>query len=291
MANLKAIRTRIGSVKSTQKITRAMKMVAGARLNRAQLAITALRPYAIETADVFNRVVGSSAGKTNFTHPLLESRPEKTVLLLIITSDRGLCGSFNSSILKHAERAWKAREAAGQKVKIAVIGRKGRDFVARAGIKDFIFFPGVIDDLSTANLRYVARQLLTPFVTGEVDSISIIYNEFKSAMTQLVKIEQLLPAAAPTASSSSTVEEFVFEPDESRLLEALVPMYIETSLKRVLYESRASELGSRMTAMDSATKNASDLISNLTLQYNRARQAAITTELTEIIGGADALSG
>jgi F-type H+-transporting ATPase subunit gamma len=305
VANLKAIRKRIGSVKSTQKITRAMKMVAGARLNRAQLRISALRPYAISTAAVLAHVTapvaaGGEASDDERTesleHPLLARRPEKSVLLVVITSDRGLCGAFNTSILRQAERLWREHEGRGTKVEFAVIGRKGRDYLTRRQAPLRHLFDRVWEDVSVTQARRIARAVLLPFAQGEVDAIYLVYNEFKSAMSQRVTAEPLFPlpanteAAAPTAEGVSLEQEYLFEPNKPALLERLVPMYVEITLLRALLESMASELGARMTAMDAATKNASEMISKLTLQYNRARQAAITTELMEIIGGAEALN-
>ncbi|HEX9620114.1 MAG TPA: ATP synthase F1 subunit gamma [Polyangiaceae bacterium] len=303
MANLKAIRKRIGSVKNTQKITRAMKMVAGARLTRAQHRILALRPYAARTASVLREVTAVASHRARdggeVDHPLLTLRQEKSVLLLVISSDRGLCGAFNTNILRAAEREWRTRTKAGQNVQIAVIGRKGRDFFRRRNAPLFHVFEGVWDRLDFEQARGVARTVLSPFIAGSVDAILVVYNEFKSAMTQRVVAEALFPlaAVAPEEGVDSELKkddwerEFLFEPSKTALLERLVPMYVEVSLLRALLESMASELGARMTAMDAATKNASEMIDKLTLQYNRARQAAITTELMEIIGGAEALAG
>lgn len=303
MANLKQIRRRISSVKSTQKITRAMKMVAGARLTRAQQRIVALRPYAVQTAKVLAEVTAAGEAEAEESgieseHPLLARRPVKSVLLLVVTSDRGQCGAFNTNILRAAERERREREAQGQEVKLAVIGRKGRDFYQRRKIPLFHVFSGIWEKLGPDTAKVVARKVLAPFLRGEVDSIQVVYNEFKSAMTQKVSVEPLFPLApvkppAPAKGEEAAPlvnpDEFLFEPSKEALLERLVPMYVEISLLRALYESMASELGARMTAMDSATKNASEVIGQLTLQYNRARQAAITTELMEIIGGAEAL--
>ncbi len=302
MANLKQIRRRISSVKSTQKITRAMKMVAGARLTRAQQRIVALRPYAVQTAKVLAEVTAAGEAEAEESgneseHPLLARRPVQSMLLLVITSDRGQCGAFNTNILRAAERERREREAQGQKVLLAVIGRKGRDFYQRRKIPLFHVFSGIWEKLGPETARVVARKVLRPFLTGEVDSIQVVYNEFKSAMTQKVTVEPLFPLApakpvevkGEEAAPLVNKDEFLFEPNKEALLERLVPMYVEISLLRALYESMASELGARMTAMDSATKNASEVIERLTLVYNRARQAAITTELMEIIGGAEAL--
>ncbi len=307
MASLKAIRKRITSVKSTQKITRAMKMVAGARLNRAQQRITELRPYAVKTQEVLSEVVGhtqqlaasaaegdaqaSRAVDTDeLLHPLLANRPEKRVLLVVMTSDRGLCGAFNASINRAAEREYRARVEAGQDVRVVVIGRKGRDYLQRRNVP-VEFLPGVWDKLGQATAKRVGEHVLRPFLAGDVDAIYIVYNEFKSAMTQRVSSERLLPVPPAHASDSDGLNsgEFIFEPNRTALLEHLAPLYVDVSILRALYESQASELGARMTAMDSATKNASEMIDRLTLEYNKARQAAITKELMEIIGGSEAI--
>ena len=279
-----------------------MKMVAGARLTRAQQRIVALRPYALQTAKVLANVTAAGEAEAEESgqeseHPLLARRPQKSVLLLVITSDRGQCGAFNTNILRAAERERREREANGQKVLLAVIGRKGRDFYQRRKIPLYHVFSSIWEKLGAETARVVARKLLKPFLQGEVDSIQLVYNEFKSAMTQKVVVEPLFPLAPAKPVELKGEEpaplvnpdEFLFEPSKEALLERLVPMYVEISLLRALYESMASELGARMTAMDSATKNAAEVIDRLTLQYNRARQAAITTELMEIIGGAEAL--
>ena len=298
MPSLKAIRKRITSVKGTQKITRAMKMVAGARLARAQQRITALRPYAVKTGAMLGEVVKalSESSTAETPHPLLARRPEKHTVILVVTSDRGQCGAFNSNIARAAERLWREKEAAGSEVRIATIGRKGRDFFVRRKAPMLHVFEGIWEKPDIETVRKVARVLLPVFLAEETDSIYLVYNEFKSAMSQRVVAEPLLPLALPEppvesaeAPSWENHREYLFDPNEGALLERLVPMYIEATLARALLESMASELGARMTAMDSATKNASEMISKLTLAYNRARQAAITTELMEIIGGAEAL--
>jgi F-type H+-transporting ATPase subunit gamma len=292
VANLKAIRKRISSVKSTQKITRAMKMVAGARLNRAQQRILAMRPYARQAsavlADAVNALGPEGAAEQ---HPLLARREEKRVLLVVISSDRGLCGAFNTNINKRAEAFWRSRVAAGVEVQLATIGRRGRDYFRRRSAPFFESFEGVWENLGLAQARRVARSILQPFLRGEVDAIYLMYNEFKSAMTQEVVSLPLLPLPrAAERVSDEPLPEFIFEPNQAAIFERLVPIYIEITLLRALYDSVASELGARMTAMDSATKNARDMISSLTLQYNRQRQAVITTELIEIIAGSEALS-
>ena len=310
MPSLKDIRKRIGSVKSTQKITRAMKMVAGARLNRAQQRIVQMRPYAQRATKVLAEVtaaarsaqmvsadgdeqVAVAVDRAELPHPLLEVTAEKSVLLVVMTSDRGLCGSFNASICKRAEKEWRERTAKGQKVSIMVVGRKGRDYFKRRDAP-LTYVDGIWASLDWDTARRLGRQVLRPFMAKEapVDAIYLIYNEFKSAISQQVVCETLLPVPeSADAKSGDQQVDFLFEPSEPELLHQLVPMYLQVSVLRALYESMASELGARMTAMDAATTNASDMISKLTLQYNRARQAAITKELMEIIGGAEALKG
>ncbi len=295
MANLKAIRKRISTVKSTQKITRAMKMVAGARLHRAQARISAMRPYAKQASEVLNGVVKAlGPAGMEVEHPLLARRPEKNILVLVISSDRGLCGAFNTNINKTAEAFWRNNAAAGVNVKLATIGRRARDYFRRRSAPFQEVFEGVWDDLNLAQARRVARAILAPFLRGEVDAIYVIYNEFKSAMTQEVVTLRLLPlrevaVADAEASADEPSPEYIFEPNQGSIFERLVPIYIEITLLRALFDSVASELGARMTAMDSATKNAKDMISKLTLTYNRQRQAVITTELIEIIAGSEAL--
>jgi F-type H+-transporting ATPase subunit gamma len=298
MANQKEIRTRIGTVKNTQKITRAMKMVAGARLHRAQSRIQAMRPYAIETERVLGSVVRASLdssgaeGQENASHPFLARRDEKRIALLVVTSDRGLCGAFNSNILRRADAFRQEQEAQGKTVDIFTVGRKARDFFSRRHVPVREHFHGLWEKLSLEEARRVALSLLRPFFAQEVDGIYLVYSEFKSAMTQIVRTQKLLPVGDLSKSDGASAEpDYIFEPTRDVLLEVLVPMYIEVTLLRALYESTASELGARMTAMDSATKNATEMISQLTLEYNRARQAAITTELMEIIGGSEALNG
>lgn len=302
MPSLKAIRKRIVSVKSTQKITRAMKMVAGARLNRAQQRITELRPYAVKTQEVLAELTQRAfqaqeqstsegaefAGEDDQLHPLLVKREEKRVMLIVLTSDRGLCGAFNANINKRAEREWKTRTENGQEVSLVVIGRKGRDYLSRRGA-ELEYLPGIWENLRHDTAKIVGEKVLPAFLRKEVDAIYIVYNEFKSAMSQYVACERLLPVPPVADTDEVDASDFLFEPDRGTLLEVLAPMYVDISILRALFESMASELGARMTAMDSATKNASEMIESLTLQYNKARQAAITKELMEIIGGSEAI--
>jgi F-type H+-transporting ATPase subunit gamma len=295
MPSLKAIRKRITSTKSTQKITRAMKMVAGARLTRAQQRIVAMRPYAVKTSDVLHsvaRTMGASAdSQTEPAHPLLAARAEKKSLFVVVSSDRGLCGGLNTNLNKTTEREWREKAATGAEVTFVTLGRKGREYLGRRGATVTRDFPRPFDGLDIEKARGIARWLVPRFEKGEVDAIYLVFNEFKSAMTQKATVARLLPVVSSEASvtDGTAPTDFLYEPNQRALLERLVPMYVEISIYRALLESQASFFGAQMTAMDAATRNAKDMIARLTLQYNRARQAAITKELMEIIGGAEAL--
>ena len=302
MANLKTIRKRITSVKATQKITRAMKMVAGARLNRAQQRITQLRPYALKTQEILTSVAAamidkqtdleySDRDKGEGLHPLLERRPEKNVLLIVLSGDRGLAGAFNANASKAALKAWREKSDAGAEVLVVTAGKKSREFLQRRKVGILKDYVRLYDGLDMGKARMIAELVTGKFARGEVDSVYIVYNEFKSAITQQVVTEPLLPLPEPPARKEGSLEptEIRFEPNERAVLEHLMPMYVEVSIYRALLESQASEFGARMTAMDAATRNAKDMIGRLTLVYNRARQASITKELMEIIGGAEAL--
>lgn len=303
MPSLKTIRKRITSVKATQKITRAMKMVAGARLNRAQQRITALRPYAVKTNEILQGVAGamrakqtdleySTTGTVEQLHPLLQRRPERNVLFLVMAGDRGLCGAFNANVTKAAEREWRAKKDADVDVQFATVGKKARDYISRRRGEIARDFPRMFDGLDLGKARVVAEWVTAKFQKGEVDAVYVVYNEFKSAMTQKTVVEPLLPLPEPELEQGDAElapTEYLFEPNEYTVLERLMPMYVEISIYRALLETQAGFFGAQMTAMDAATRNAKDMIGRLTLQYNRARQAAITKELMEIIGGAEAL--
>ncbi|MCA9583775.1 MAG: ATP synthase F1 subunit gamma [Myxococcales bacterium] len=302
MPSLKTIRKRITSVKATQKITRAMKMVAGARLNRAQQRIVQLRPYAEKVNEVLTGVSAamkaaqvdqeySSSDSEKPTHPLLQRRPERTAMFLVLSGDRGLCGAFNTNVNKAAERAWREKRDAGVEVVFATIGKKGREYLGRRKAEIAKDFPRLYDGLDISSAQLVADFIVGKFEKGEVDSVYIVYNQFKSAITQEITVAPLLPLPEPPETKEGDLgpTTYIYEPHERAVLERLVPMYVEISIFRALLDSQASEHGARMTAMDAATRNAKDMISRLTLVYNRARQAAITKELMEIIGGAEAL--
>jgi F-type H+-transporting ATPase subunit gamma len=299
MPSLKIIRKRISSTKATQKITRAMKMVAGARLTRAQQRILAMRPYAVKTGEVLSSVAQTMAetGESDVepVHPLLARRPEKKVLYLVFSADRGLCGALNTNVNKTVERAWREKEAAGAEVAFVTLGRKGREYVTRRKGELVQDFARIYDGLDLDKARLVARWLVPRFVRADYDAVYLVFSEFKSALTQKPTEIRLLPLAdasqaGPAAGTGDAgPSDFLYEPDQKALLERLVPMYVEISVFRALLESQASFFGAQMTAMDAATRNAKEMIARLTLEYNRARQAAITKELMEIIGGAEAL--
>jgi F-type H+-transporting ATPase subunit gamma len=297
MPSLKAIRTRIASVKSTQKITRAMKLVAAARLRRAQDAIVGARPYANALQEAVAEVAVRAGGES---HPLLDQRPVRKIGLVVLTSDRGLAGGFNANIFRGVQRFVVEQSALAEPPAIAiyVVGKKGRDFFRRR--KNSVVgheFAGAAGNVAEARAQEVALTILELFQTAQVDAVYLVFNEFKSAIQQRVVVEPLLPlvagrlAAGAAASSPGGQIDFLYEPDKKQLLDALLPMYVQSQVYRALLESIASEFGARMTAMDSATSNAKEVIARLTLQYNRARQAAITKELMEIVSGAEALKG
>jgi len=287
MAALKDIRKRIASVKSTQKITRAMKLVAGARLRKAQENIERLRPYAVKTHEVLSGVA-ARVGPDEDVHPLLARREPKSVMIVVLTSDRGLAGAFNSNICKAAYNRWRKLEVEGSEVSFGIIGRKGRDYFKRRDANIRHDFLGVFEDLNADKAGEIGRYIVEDYTSLNLDACYLVYNEFKSAMSQQVVIEPFLPIT-PLALAADQLGDFIYEPNQAALLDRLLPMYVEVEIYRALLESVASEHGARMTAMDAATNNASDMIDRLTLQYNRARQAAITKELMEIIGGAEAL--
>ncbi|MFT3923061.1 MAG: ATP synthase F1 subunit gamma [Myxococcales bacterium] len=290
MAGLKAIKRRITSVKNTRKITRAMKMVAAARLRKAQQRITDLRPYALKTTELLTSVAARIDPNDEKAPALLRRREEKRVLLVVLTSDRGLAGAFNASINKAAYRLWKELEGQGKKVSFAIVGKKGGEYFKRRDANIEKTFKGIFENLTSANAGEVGRYIVDRYLSEDLDAAYIIYNQFKSAISQIITVDQVLPVKIPESAKAGGTE-YIYEPDQAALLDRLLPMYMEISSFRALLESVASEHGARMTAMDNATRNASDMIGALTLQYNRARQASITKELMEIIGGAEALKG
>jgi F-type H+-transporting ATPase subunit gamma len=297
MANLKAIRKRISTVKNTRKITRAMKLVAAARLRRAQENIQALRPYALQTIQIISSLA-ARAGENdgNAPHPLLERREPKKVMLVVVTSDRGLAGAFNSGISKAAFRHYNELVSQGKSVIVAAVGRKGSDYFRRRGVAISHSLGHVFTSLSYDKAREIGEMIIRDYTEENLDAVYLCYNEFKSAITQKIVVERILPIEPKTLPEAEpgkqqVLQDYLYEPDQATLLSTLLPLYVNVEVYRALLESVASEHGARMTAMDNATNNAADMIQSLTLQANRARQAAITTELMEIIGGAEALKG
>jgi F-type H+-transporting ATPase subunit gamma len=291
MPSLKALKMRIASVKSTQKITKAMKMVAAAKLRRAQEAAEAARPYASR----MNAVLASLGGKVAIgpqTSPLLAGTGRDQVhLLLVITSERGLAGGFNANITKLARRTIERLEADGKTVKLLLVGKKSRANLARShrgAILELVDM-SAIKRLAFGDAQAIAANLIDRFRAGEFDVAHLIYSEFKSVLAQEPTARQLIPVPLPTVADNALAAAVEYEPDEDAILEALLPRNIGVQIYRALLENQAGFFGSQMTAMDNATRNAGDMIKNLSLVYNRTRQAAITKELIEIISGAEAL--
>ncbi len=286
MATLRDIQRRIRSVQSTQKITKAMKLVAAAKLRRAQERITEARPYAIKMAELLSNLVGRAGDEA---HPLLARRTTGRRRLVIITADKGLCGAFNSNVLR-ASVAF-LREAGQTDVTLVVVGKKARDFYRRRHWTVKSEMLGFFDRLAYSHAQELAGQIMQDYLTGEVDEVHLLYNEFRSVAVQRVRREQLLPIeSAPAAGEGpAAAGEYIYEPGPDAILAALLPRHVTTQVYRALMESVAGEYGARMTAMESATKNAKEMIEVLTIQYNKARQERITKELLDIVGGAEAL--
>jgi F-type H+-transporting ATPase subunit gamma len=289
MANLKSIKKRIVSVKNTRQITKAMKMVSAAKLRRAQENVVAARPYAKKLGEVLQRLAGSQESDG---HPLLEKREAEKALVILVTSDRGLCGGFNANISKAAERFIKERKADYTEISLLTVGRKGYEFLKN---RQTIYknYTGVLSNLNYQTAAMLAQEVIQGYLAGDYDEVFLLFNAFRSVMTQDITLQQLLPIAPQEGGEgeSEVVQEYIYEPSKGELLAELLPKYVEVTMFKAMLESVASEHGARMTAMDSASKNATEMIGKLTLVYNRARQAAITTELMEIISGAESIKG
>ena len=306
MPSLKAIRNRITSVKNTRKITRAIKLVSSAKLRRAQDALIAARPYSAAITRVVSEL---SAVAGTDGHKLFEARPLARVAIVVMTSDRGQAGAFNANVVKAVER-YAANELSGAtEVSLRIIGRKGNQYFARrrATVTSFDPAPTGVNALESA--RETANRVIDDFLTGKVDRVYFAYNEFKSAISQVTRVKQLLPVVAEQATTTAITTtghgagagasagkdevqpDFLYEPGKQELLNRLVPLYVQIQLYRASLESIAAFFAAQMTAMENATKNAGEMVARLTLSYNRARQASITKELLEIIGGAEALKG
>jgi F-type H+-transporting ATPase subunit gamma len=284
MATLRDIQRRIRSVQSTQKITRAMKLVAAAKLRRAQDRIMEARPYARKMGELLSSLVARAGEET---HPLLARRTSGRKRLVVITADKGLCGAFNSNILR-ASLAF-LREGGTTDLTLVVVGKKARDFYRRRSWTVTSEMLGVFDRLAYAHAQQLAGELMSAYLAEEVDEVHLMYNEFRSVAVQRVKREQLLPIEAAAGDGTGGAGEFIYEPSPDAILAALLPRHVTTQVFRALMESAAGEHGARMTAMEAATKNAKEMISLLTIQYNKARQERITKELLDIVGGAEAL--
>lgn len=285
MANLKEIRNRIASVSSTMQITSAMKMVSAAKLKKAQDAITAMRPYSDKLTELIQNLSHSIDGDT--PNPYTQERPVKKVLLVAITSNRGLCGGFNSNIIKAVNQY--VEQNSNQEVRLITLGKKGNDILSKSNTivsND----NGIFDDLSFANASKIAEGFMDAFANKEYDKVMVIYNRFKNAATQIITTETLLPIVAEAKENSSTIADYIFEPTQEEIVNELLPKSIKMQLFKALRDSFASEHGARMTAMHKATDNATELRDQLKLTYNKARQAAITNEILEIVGGAEALN-
>jgi len=286
MATLKAIRRRVASVRNIQQITKAMKMISTVRLRRAQEAAFAARPYAEKLESVIQNL--SSQGQ-QLAHPLLATREEKNINLWLITSDRGLCGGFNSNLIRAAEAF--IREHAEQKVTLSVVGRRGYDYFRRRSYSIGEHRTDVSGSFSPDLAHDVGTRLSQRFINGEADSVYVLYARFRSVVAQIPTIDRILPIVAKERRASSMATEYLYEPEPRELLDSLLGRYVDMLIYRAMLESVASEHGARMTAMDNATNNAVDMISRLTLDMNRARQAGITRELLEIVSTSESLKG
>jgi len=295
MASLKDLRNRIRSVRSTQKITSAMKMVAASRLRRAQEQALAARPYAERMERMLGSLAANLRNQPNAPKLLAGSGSDQTHLLLVATSDRGLAGGFNATILREARRTLRALQRDGKTVKIFTVGRKGRDALRRDNAKLIVESLTEIGRprLTFANAEDIAGRLVERFEAGEFDACTVVFNRFKSAISQIVTKQQLIPFAVPEAKEKDKADTkgaiYTFEPEENEILAELLPRNLAVQIFTALLENAASEQGARMTAMDNATRNAGEMIDRLNITYNRSRQAAITKELIEIISGAEAL--
>ncbi len=290
MANLKDIRIRIESTKNTQQITKAMKLVSAAKLRKAQHNITNMRPYAM----TLKQVIADIAATQKVSHPLMTKKQNvKSVLLVVLTSDRGLCGGFNSNINKFADRYIAENKNTFEKIDFVFIGKRGTDYFARKGVKGIESFTKLDKEVSYGFAKSIAEKLIAHFESGTYEEIRMVYNEFKSAISQKVVCETLLPVEIDSSSFSTGDHKFaadmIFDPAPEKIIEDLLKKNFNLQVYRAMSESVASEHGARMTAMENSSNNARDMISKLTLNYNKARQEKITTELTEIVSGAESL--
>ena len=283
MANVRDIRRRIRSVRNTQQVTKAMKMVAAAKLRRAQDRILAARPYANQMLTVLN----SLAMRANpDTHPLLAVRGTEKVEVLVLTADKGLCGGFNTNIIKKAGLF--IEENGGRELTLHMVGRKGRDFYKKRGYTLTGEYVDLFRAIKYEDAARIARDIMKRYIDKELDAVYLIYNEFKSVIQQRVVVERLLPLQKLETDETAGVQDYIYEPSPQALFDVLLPRHVEFQVLRALYESAAAEFGARMSAMDAATRNADEMINSLTLFMNRVRQATITKEIIEVVSGAEA---
>ncbi|MCX7929288.1 MAG: ATP synthase F1 subunit gamma [Chlorobi bacterium] len=291
MATLRDIRRRIVAIKSTSQITSAMRMVAAAKLRKAQNAIIAARPYAAKVAEILQNL--AQAERYSFVHPFFEERPDvRNVLLIIVASDRGLCGAFNSNILKAAQYYIERRipdEFPKAKTHVIAVGKRAVQFFQRRSDWLVLSLPDVFGRLDFSTVLQIAPRVGDGFISGEYDRVYVLYNEFRSILRQEVRRKQVLPIETAHQEEHRDAGDYIYEPSRAEILEALLPQYVNLQIWSALLESHAAEHAARMVAMDNATTNARDLITSLQLEYNKARQAAITKEMLEIVGGAEAL--
>ncbi len=288
MPTLRDIKRRIKAVQSTSKITKAMKMVAAAKFRKAQQRMFEMRPY----ADRMNSILSSLAnGAEGEIHPLLAVRPRKKIEVLVLTSDRGLCGAFNTNILKAATNHTSKLQKEGFELNISAVGRKARDYYKRRNIPLHKSWTGISGRIAYANAQEIAAEIIENYTNETVDEVILIYNEFKSVVAQKIVVTRLLPLAPIETSETLPVFNFIYEPSKEDIFSSLLPKNVEIQIFRALLESQASEEAARMSSMENATKAANDMIDSLTLQFNKARQAAITKELMDIVGGVEALKG
>ena len=283
MPNLLDIRRRIRSVKNTQQLTKAMKTVAAARLRRAQERVFSARPYALQLRNVLGNL---TVRIENIAHPLLDIRPEERILFVIVTADRGLCGAFNSNIMRVAQSFM--REHSGQTLSLAMVGRKGRDFFRRRGFTIRSEFVNIFSRLDYGHAKDISENVVLAYSNAEVDAAYVVYNEFKSVIQQRVVVEKLLPLSRSELRETEPQRDYIFEQPPQEIFNRLLPRYVEIQIYRALLESAASEHGARMASMDTASRNAGEMIDMLTLNMNRIRQAAITREIIEVVSGAGA---
>lgn|SRR5512139_2319101 len=289
MATLRDIKRRIKAVESTSKITKAMKMVSAAKFRKAQQRMLEMRPYADRMNGILSSLASSAEGEI---HPLLAVRPRKNIEVIVMTSDRGLCGAFNTNIMKAATRHIDELKREGYDVTIDIVGRKARDYYKRRGIEMRKTWTGISGKISYGNAQEIAAEIIENYTNETTDEVILIFNEFKSAIAQQVVISRLLPLSPIEAAEETLpIYNFIYEPSKQEIFSRLVPKNVEIQIFRALLESQASEEAARMAAMENATRAANDMIGSLTLQYNKARQASITKELMDIVGGVEALKG